>query len=348
MGEFQFGHINTYARKPKAGKNGAARSVREILGEADRVAENSAHVTDPKPPVHLAGMTPSELAERIDDLLVERAIEGRRAPRSDVRVLAAAVYSWPEHVAYYDKDRLDAWVKDQIKWHAKYVGAVDCAVLHLDEAHPHIHVYTVDPDARRLTPGCKAKREAEAEGLAAMLPQKDICKQANIAYKAAMVAWQDALHAEVGQFHGLARLGPKRQRLTRPEWRKAKEERIAAADALNATRKHLHGLDIAARLEDFCFDHQRQGNESKLKQQRGELDALKAEKDALESERAVLEGEIQGLEFDARMSRDAVKRLQQEIELLEKRRDELRDSGGHAAPAGKPTPPKRGGPSFNP
>lgn len=229
MGAFQFGHIDTYARKPKPGQSDPARSVREILGEADRVAENCPHVTNPLPPVHIAGMTPEELAERVDELLAERAIEGKRKPRGDVHVLAAAVYSWPEHVDYYDEARLNEWMADQITWHAENVGQVDCVVLHLDESFPHIHVYTVDPDARRLVPGWQAKREALAAGAAG--------REANKAYRDAMVGWQDRLYEEVGCFHGLDRLGPKRQRLPRPEWRAAKQERLDAADRLRLLRE---------------------------------------------------------------------------------------------------------------
>lgn len=229
MGAFQFGHIDTYARKPKPGQSDPARSVREILGEADRVAENCPHVTNPQPPVQLAGMTPSELAERVDELLAERAIEGKRKPRGDVHVLAAAVYSWPEHVDYADEARLNDWIADQLAWHAENVGPVDCAVLHLDEAFPHVHVYTADPDARRLVPGWQAKREALAAGAAG--------SEANKAYREAMAGWQDKLYEGVGQFHGLDRLGPKRQRLPRPEWRAAKQERLDAADRLRLLRE---------------------------------------------------------------------------------------------------------------
>jgi hypothetical protein len=228
MGAFQFGHLNTYARKPKPGQSDSARSVREILGEAARMAENCPHVTNPKPPVHIAGMTPDMLAERLDMLLAERAIEGKRKPRGDVHVLAAGVYSWPEHVDYYDQSRLDGWIADQLAWHRQHIGPVDCAVLHLDEAFPHVHVYTADPDARRLVPGWQAKRQALAAGAPA--------KEANKAYREAMIGWQDVLYEGVGQYHGLDRLGPKRQRLRRPEFRAAKQARFDAGDRLRRIR----------------------------------------------------------------------------------------------------------------
>lgn len=235
MGAFQFGHIDTYARKPKPGQSDSARSVREILGEAARMAENCPHVTNPKPPTHIAGMTPEALAERIDTLLGERAIEGKRKPRGDVHVLAAAVYSWPEHVDYYDPARVKEWIADQLAWHRQHIGTVDCAVLHLDETYPHIHVYTADPDARRLVPGWQAKRAALAAGAAN--------STANKAYREAMVDWQDVLYEGVGQYHGLDRLGPKRQRLRRPEWRGAKLARFNAGDRLRSIRRRAESAE---------------------------------------------------------------------------------------------------------
>jgi hypothetical protein len=234
--DMQFGHVNTYARAPKAGKKGTAKSVKDILGEAMRVTENCPHVPNPKPPVHIAGMTIDELGESIDRLLDERKIEGKKKPRGDIHVLAAAVYSWPEHVDFYDKKRLDDWIKDQIEFHKKTVGKVDSVVLHLDESFPHIHVYTVDPDARRLVPGHIEKRKAEAQAREAKESDKDVCKAGNAAFKTAMTEWQDSLFDEVGKYHGLERLGPKRQRLPRPEWRAAKEARLQAGDRLRKLR----------------------------------------------------------------------------------------------------------------
>lgn len=235
MGAFQFGHIDTYARKPKPGQSGSARSVREILGEAARMVENCPHVTNPKPPTHIAGMTPEALTEHLDTLLAERAIEGKRKPRGDVHVLAAAVYSWPEHVDYFDPARVEGWIADQLAWHRQHIGRVDCAVLHLDETYPHVHVYTADPDARRLVPGWQAKRAALAAGAAN--------STANKAYREAMVGWQDVLYEGIGQYHGLDRLGPKRQRLRRPEWRDAKQARFDAADRLRSIRRRIESAE---------------------------------------------------------------------------------------------------------
>lgn len=225
--EFQFAHLETYARRPAPGKDGAKRSCAEILGEAARVPDNCPHVAEPGEPEVVAGLHPSELLAGLDDLVKSRRITGKRN-KQDVHVLAAAVYSWPEVVDYADRERLRRFVQDVLEWHRKHVGPVDSAVLHWDETYPHLHVYTVDMDARRLSPGWREKR--------AVLDAGGKAKDANAAYKAAMTGWQDQFYAEVGQLNGLDRFGPQRQRLTRREHRAAKLERLEAGDRLREAR----------------------------------------------------------------------------------------------------------------
>lgn len=234
----QFAHIDTYARKPKPGAEGAKWSALDVLSEAMRLPGHCDHVASPQPPEVVAGLHPGRLAERLDALIDQRRVEGRRRPRGDVHVLACAVYSWPEHTDYADQERLRAWIADTIAWHERAVGPVDSAVLHLDESFPHIHVYSVSADARGLTPGWQAKREAAEAGASA--------RDQGVAYREAMSGWQDRYHAEVGAFHGLERLGPARQRLKRGEWRAAKPARLAAADANRAARDAALAAEQAA------------------------------------------------------------------------------------------------------
>ena len=59
--------------------------------------------------------------------------------------------------------------------------------------------------------GFRAANEAKAAGA-----KKG---EQNTAYNTAMKGWQDSLHQSFGLPFGLARLGPKRRRLTRKEWR---------------------------------------------------------------------------------------------------------------------------------
>jgi len=244
---FQFAHMNTYARTPQAGKKGKkAHSVNEILDETERVPENCPHVIAPQRPKVIAGMSPADLRRNIDDIIKSRKIEGKRAPRGDIHVLAAAVYSWPETVQYHDHDRLDKFIEDTLKFHREHIGEIDSAVLHMDEEYPHIHVYIVDPDARRLSPGWVAKREAESKG--------ENSATQNQRYKEAMVGFQDKYYEEVGMLNGLARIGPKRQRLTRREFRESKPARLAAADDLRAAQERAL---IAQQRADYIEENAR-------------------------------------------------------------------------------------------
>ncbi len=226
--EFQFAHIETYARRPAVREKGDRKhSVADILNEAMRLPDNCPHVPNPGEPEVVEGLHPTEMLARHDALVESRRIAGKRN-KQDVHTLAAAVYSWPEVVEYVDRERFARFVQDVLAFHRKHVGPIDSAVIHWDETYPHLHVYTSDMDARRLSPGWRVKREVlEAGGDA---------KAAGLAYRHAMRNWQDLFYAEVGQINGLDRYGPRRQRLTRAQFRAAKAERLAAADRLRDAR----------------------------------------------------------------------------------------------------------------
>ncbi len=266
----QFAHIDTFARKPKAGDTGVKWSALDVLAEAVRAPGHCGHVDAPKPPRVVAGMHPAELSATLDKMLEGRLVAGRSRPRGDVHVLAGAVYSWPEHVDYADQDRLQAWIDDTLKWHAQEVGPVDSAVLHFDESFPHIHVYTVSADARSLSPGWRAKR--------AVLGMGGKNRAAHEAYQEAMRVWQDSYFLGVGAFHGLERLGPRRQRLRRGEWRAAKSERLRVADANRAAR------DAAEAAEQAAARANEQATQAQIRQQMASARAaqLAAESQQLE------------------------------------------------------------------
>lgn len=273
----QFAHIDTFARKPKPGTAGAKWSALDVLSEAMRKPGHCEHVAAPQPPKVIAGIHPEELLACLDKLLESRLVAGRRRPRGDVHVLACAVYSWPEHVDYADQERLQAWIDDTLAWHAQQVGPIDSAVLHMDEAFPHLHVYTVSADARGLTPGWQAKRAAAEAGASA--------QQQGQAYREAMRGWQDRYYAGVGAYHGLERLGPARQRLSRSEWRAAKAERLRAADARRAARDAALAAErAAAQAQQEAHDAHERATQAQIRQQMASARAaqLAAESQQLE------------------------------------------------------------------
>ena len=120
----------------------------------------------------------------------------------------------------------------------------DAALLieHVDEDHPHLHAYILPLDdpacsARDLNPAWLAKAEAEAAARAVGEDDKAAVKLGNIAYRARARALQDQYHRDVGVASGLTRTGPKRQRLSRAQWRTMKEEALRAAQTLQHMEK---------------------------------------------------------------------------------------------------------------
>lgn len=134
-------------------------------------------------------------------------------------------------------DELDDWRKRSIDWlRDRYGEQLKTVVEHTDEAHPHLHAYVI-PDTLRaydLHDGRKAKEKAQADGL-------DSTAQ-NRAYKEAMRGFQDDYYSKVGQACGLSRIGPKRRRLSREQW---KAEQVQA-DTLKSVVKRADTIERKA------------------------------------------------------------------------------------------------------
>ena len=236
---YQFARTSTYSRKGTS----KTRSISDVVAELSRADGACPHVAEPRAPVVLAGMDPADIPGEID----RRAKDQRRALRGqigrgggirrDQHIVEGAVYSHPHTVSDIENDGDAAneyreWRDDTIAWarHEMTERGLDvlCVVEHLDEAHPHIHVVAmpradVSPrlDARDTHPGAVAKRQAEKDG--ELKPDQH--------FRAAMRGWQDKYYRDVGAQHGLARIGPKRRRLTRAEWQAEKAQARAIADA---------------------------------------------------------------------------------------------------------------------
>lgn len=285
----QFAHVSTYARKTSS-KTGWSAS--QIADEAGRKPENSPHVSNPLEPVQLVGFPVLELPQRLEDFLATKTTkvntkEGtrERKVREDAHVMTCSVYSWPEHVKDFDRDKAEAFFKDCIDFHAREFGAeVRSAVMHLDETHPHIHVYSFHANARADHPGHQAKKQAAAAG-----------QDPEQAYKKAMKGFQDRFFEQVGIVHGLDRLGPKRQRIPRSEIREWKEGLKAKAQALQSEKPMLdrieeikaEGRGLTKALEKTKTELQKAQHDfetrtQKVKAEAEKLDRLRAEVGALE------------------------------------------------------------------
>lgn len=247
--KYQFGHIQTYSRSvSKKRKESASWSISDIVAEASRIPEASKHVPNPERPIHVAGCPISDLEKEVELQVGKARMPDGRLLRKDTHVLLACVYSWPEHKNYFDKEKFELWVADTLEFHKSEFEKVDCAVVHLDESFPHLHVYTISADARNLSPGWKAKRLSVSVSESQDKDKKVALRDGNIAYRIAMKDWQDRYHENVGQFHALDRLGPKRRRISRNDYRKGKNARRYEAELRFAERSKLK--QEAKLLED--------------------------------------------------------------------------------------------------
>lgn len=221
MAGYQFAHLDGYARQ--GGKSGAGqvRSAKEIADEAERAPGAHSHVKEPAPPILLYGVMPSEVVAEAT-AWAEQAKDPRgRKLRIDGLCLAAGVFSVPENLP----DELWAEYKNAMIAHLeeKHGDRLRSVVEHVDEEFRHAHFYLVPKPGESfgaVHPGVAAAREAAANG-----EKKGV---QNRAYVEAMRRWQDEIYAVSANF-GLARLGPRRRRLSRSGWHA--EQRALSAHA---------------------------------------------------------------------------------------------------------------------
>ncbi|WP_282158825.1 plasmid recombination protein [Shimia thalassica] len=261
----QFLHIQSYSRKA----NKIGQSVQQILDEAGRAPEFCQHVENPEPPNLIYGLTPQQVREKHDAIVesgyVEVALKdgtsARRGIRKDRHTLLTAVASYPfltKQVAAESAGREDyaRWIDLNVRWLKETFGdRLISVVEHVDEEHPHIHAFILpfdDPScsARHLNPAWKAKEEAEATARESGKSAKEAVKLGNLAYRARGRDLQDQYFAEVGLPAGLTRVGPKRERLSREQWKQRKEQaRRDAAQIRQMTERVKQIADIEAQLD---------------------------------------------------------------------------------------------------
>ncbi|HHQ4655133.1 TPA: plasmid recombination protein, partial [Aeromonas hydrophila] len=203
----------------------------DVAAEAERKREHCMHVEQPQEPIRVFGCSPSEAVEQAEAWGAQAKDAKGRKLRSDAPVLLAGVLSYPRQGEEWPefKEKALVWLKSE------YGDNLVSVIEHQDEQHPHIHFYAVPKPGQsfnNLHQGRAAAAEAKRKGETKAAQQ--------YAHNNAMRDWQDRLYQAVGREFGLARLGPKRQRLTRAQWvaQQATQQAILSAERAGvSTRK---------------------------------------------------------------------------------------------------------------
>lgn len=321
----QFMHVQTFSRKPNPG----GQSVDQVLHEAGRDLDHPEflqHIPDPKPPNVILGMTPAEVLKAHEAMLEAGSVEVRlkdgrtakRGVRHDRHTLLCCVASHPNLTKQVQDDpelraSYDEWIRLNVEFlKAQFGDRLVSVVEHTDEPHPHLHAYVLpldDPScsARELNPAWAAKTKAEEEAKKEGKEKVEILKAGNRAYKAAGRELQDAYHAAVGLPSGMTRIGPKRQRLTREQWKAAKAEAQRSAERLRDLDQGEEKLEAEAALIA-----------AETLEERHRIAAeMLAEKQAVEAQKEQIRSEAQKLKEEARSEAQKMREAgQKEAEAL--------------------------------
>ena len=225
---YQYIHAEVYARRASTNpKNKTKYCIDDIIGEVIRDPAHSEAIANPQPPRYIisseAGL--KGMLMKIKENAANYRDKMGRKMREDAPVLVAGVASFPREIAEKDPDLYARWESLTVAYlQGKYGDNLRAVVMHNDEKQPHIHFYVysdTEVNAKALHYGHKAKKN----------------------FIAAAKDFQDDYHAQVAIHCGMARLGPKRQRLTRAEWKAQQEHAMKIAAAESAV------LDSAATKE---------------------------------------------------------------------------------------------------
>mgnify|MGYP000892682534 CR=1 FL=1 len=262
MPGYQFIHVAQYGRRPSkrvttTDKRGITQSrggrwtMQEVADEALRDTSATPHVETPAAPTYGRG---AGLRGWIDAIaaLADAAKDSRgHKLRADRNLIVAGVASFPvpvrDLVNGANDGGLRRWIARTVAHLEREFASLGPVLLHVDESHPHLHFYA-GPVATQHAfgfglgaphPGDVAR--AAAQGGESSAEAK---KRGNEAYRRALRKFQDRYFENVGLPCGQARLGPRRRRLDRHEW---KVEQVTAelAEACIARREDRHRKEMA-------------------------------------------------------------------------------------------------------
>lgn len=285
---FQFIRVESYARSAKSGATAS-----DIAKEAERHPDYVSHIIKagftPQTPTSVYGCTPSEAVERAERWAEQAKDRSGRRLRSDAPVLLSGVISYPR-----DGEEWHAFKRAAVRWLKQHYGDNLVSIVeHQDEKHPHLHFYVVPSPGQvfdDLHPGRAASAEAKRAGKSKTYQLR--------AFADVMRDFQDRVYNELCRDFGMARLGPRRQRLKRSEWQaqqaallvEVKAERAARADINEKTKELETDRLFADDQERFLNNQERDLKERELafQQSKSEFTKKAIQVDAALKEKAAL------------------------------------------------------------
>jgi len=243
-------HFRAYARAPVRD----VPSVANVLGEARRDPGYCDHISDPRPPIVHYGEPVEGIEPILDDRLRGARDRRMRALPRSFPVLLAGVASWPVErlvvqASETEQHVYEAWLERNVEFfRAQFGDDLISIVEHVDERYPHLHVFAAahqDPASRVYTLETIWAPMAQ-EG--AKRRSKSKRSEQRQAFRAEAKKIQGAYYDSVGAPSGLARYGPRRQRLTREEWRAQSEQAKALSELAARLAKRKEEIEEEVRL----------------------------------------------------------------------------------------------------
>lgn len=275
---FQFIRVESYARSARSGATAS-----DIAKEAERHPDYVSHIIKagftPQTPTSVYGCTPSEAVERAERWAEQAKDRSGRRLRSDAPVLLSGVISYPR-----DGEEWFSFKRAAVRWLKQHYGDNLVSIVeHQDEKHPHLHFYVVPSPGQvfdDLHPGRAASAEAKRAGKSKTYQLR--------AFADVMRDFQDRVYNELCRDFGMARLGPRRQRLKRSEWQaqqaallvEVKAERAARADIDEKTKELETDRLFADDQERFLNNQERDLKERESAFQQYKSDSVKKLKQA--------------------------------------------------------------------
>lgn len=245
---YQFIRVESYARSVKSGATAS-----DIAKEAERHPDYVSHIIEagytPQPPTYVYGCTPSEAVEQAERWAAQAKDRTGRRLRSDAPVILCGVISYPR-----DGEEWFSFKRAAVRWLKQHYGDNLVSIVeHQDEENPHLHFYVVPSPGQTfddLHPGRAASAEAKRAGKSKTYQLR--------AFADVMRDFQDRVYSELCRNFAMARIGPRRQRLKRFEWKAQQAALRAEVNAERAARAEISEKAKALEIDRlFAEDQER-------------------------------------------------------------------------------------------